>query len=251
VLCEGNAIRLHPVVCKAFNADFDGDQMAVHLPLSIQAQVEAKVLMMPTSNILSPAGGQPIISPSQDIVLGCHYLTADFRLPIEACRLKPFANPAEVILAHEQGKVGLHECIAVRLPPLREVICEGDQSAIENRNTKIATTVGRVLFNDILPERMPFYNLTMTASTLPRVVSDCHARLGKLATVELLDRLKTLGFHHATKAGISFSVEDLHAPLHKEKVLARTWKQVEKVRQGYMKGDLTDTERALEVVKLW
>ena len=145
----------------------------------------------------------------------------------------------------------MHDRIKMRLPQLRAIVLEADQSAIDNRQSKITTTVGRVLFNDVLPERMPFYDLTMTASTLARVVADCHARLGKAATVELLDRLKTLGFRHATRAGLSISMADLRTPLDKEAVLRSTEKEVEKVRRHYLKGDLTNAERVEKVVELW
>ncbi len=251
VLCEGNAIRLHPLVCKAFNADFDGDQIAVHLPLSIEAIAEARSLMMPASNIFSPASGQPIISPTQDIVLGCGYLTtADRRLSIVAVRLRIFAGSAEVIHAHEQGKLGLHEAIRVRLPRERRIVREGAQSTIDNKST-IDTTVGRVLFNDVLAQGMAFYDLPMTAAVLGRVVADCHALLGRTATVELLDRLKTLGFRFATRGGLSFALSDLRTPASKDEVIRATRLKVEKVHERYLAGDIGADDRSERIVELW
>src|SRR5205085_2004240 len=187
-LIEGNAIRIHPLVCKGFNADFDGDQMAVHLPLSIEAQVEATVLMMSTNNIFSPANGQPIISPSQDIVMGCYYLTAtrgEMGESGEAGEKKIFSDSKEVFLAFQQRKVGTHARIYVRLPHEKKVFQEGkEKGKLEevdrNPNTGgsksglVATTVGRVVFNDILHAKMGFYDIPMTSKNLARVISDCY-----------------------------------------------------------------------------
>src|SRR5262249_21386411 len=190
VLIEGNAIRIHPLVCKGFNADFDGDQMAVHLPLSIEAQVEATVLMMSTNNIFSPANGQPIISPSQDIVMGCYYLTATRGDPGEA--IEPgdgmtFSSAAEVFLAFAQKKVGVHARIKVRLPGGKKVVSEvryeKDKVKVEeiqrNPNLLVQTTVGRVLFNDILKPQMAYYDLPLTSKHLSRIIADCYQQLGR------------------------------------------------------------------------
>ncbi len=255
VLCEGNAIRLPPLVCKAFNADFDGDQMAVHLPLSIEARVEARMLMTPAVNVFSPASGQPIISPSQDMVLGCCYLTSQ-KSEVRGQRSevrstmpgKMFHGTPEVIAAHEQEKVKLHDVIRVRLTPGRTIVREDGETAAQGLEM---TTVGRVLFDDVLPPGMPFYDLTMTAATLGRVVADCHARLGRKATVELLDRLKTLGFRHATRAGLSFAVSDLHVPESKEAVADELMEGIARVRGHYLKGNLSKEERGEAIVRLW
>ena len=171
VLIEGNAIRIHPLVCKGFHANFDGDLMAVHLPLSLEAQVEASVLMMSTNNIFSPANGQPNISPSQDIVMGCYYLTASRGEPgekIEAGDGMVFVNPGEVILAHSLGKLGVHARIRVRLPiEERDRRKQGqDRGGSAQPNGLVSTTVGRLLFNDILNPRMAFYDLALSSKQL-------------------------------------------------------------------------------------
>jgi DNA-directed RNA polymerase subunit beta' len=262
VLIEGNAIRIHPLVCKGFNADFDGDQMAVHLPLSIEAQVEATVLMMSTNNIFSPANGQPIISPSQDIVMGCYYLTAnrgELGESGEAGEGKVFANPAEVFTAFGQGKLGVHARIKVRLPIEKRVISEVRYDKDKNRveevprsaNGLVATTVGRVLFNDILDPHMAFYDLALSSKNLSRIIADCYQQLGRGATITLLDRMKDLGFRESTRSGLSFATDDLRTPANKEAVLKDTEKKVEFFRRQYDRGNITEVERYNNVIDLW
>jgi DNA-directed RNA polymerase subunit beta' len=261
-LIEGNAIRIHPLVCKGFNADFDGDQMAVHLPLSIEAQVEATVLMMSTNNIFSPANGSPIISPSQDIVMGCYYLTATRGEPgesVEAGDGKVFASPAEVFLAYAQGKLGVHARIAIRLPIEKKVISEirfeKDKTRVEEVSRKpnalVQTTVGRVLFNDILRPEMAYYDLSLSGKHLARIIADCYQVLGRRETIELLDRMKDLGFRESTRSGLSFSSSDLKTPVNKENVIKDAEKEVEKVQKQYQKGVITDVERYNRVIDLW
>ncbi|MEI6771566.1 MAG: DNA-directed RNA polymerase subunit beta', partial [Planctomycetota bacterium] len=205
VLIEGNAIRIHPLVCKGFNADFDGDQMAVHLPLSIEAQVEASVLMMSTNNIFSPANGQPIISPSQDIVMGCYYLTAtrgEMGESGEAGEGKTFASVKEVFTAFDLRKIGIHARIHVRLPIhkkfISEIRFEKDKTKVEElprkSNGLVTSTVGRVVFNNILDDRMAFYDLALSTKNLSRIIAECYQALGRRATIELLDRMKEIGF---------------------------------------------------------
>jgi DNA-directed RNA polymerase subunit beta' len=261
-LIEGNAIRVHPLVCKGFNADFDGDQMAVHLPLSIEAQVEATVLMMSTNNIFSPANGQPIISPSQDIVMGCYYLTATRGEPGEsgeAAEGMMFASPAEVFLAFAQKKAGVHARIQVRLPTQKRVIGEIrlekeklKVDVIERRpNGLVHTTVGRVLFNDILHPRMAYYDLPLTSKHLQRIIADCYQLLGRRQTIELLDRMKDLGFRESTRSGLSFATDDLKTPVNKESVIRETEKKVEKFQKQYRDGHITELERYNHVIDLW
>jgi DNA-directed RNA polymerase subunit beta' len=261
VLIEGNAIRIHPLVCKGFNADFDGDQMAVHLPLSIEAQVEATVLMMSTNNIFSPANGQPIISPSQDIVMGCYYLTATRGEPGEA--IEPgegmvFSSPAEVFLAYAQKKVGVHARIKVRQPINKRVISEirsdKDKVRVEElqRNRELVdTTVGRVLFNDILNPRMAYYDLPLSGKHLSRIIADCYQSLGRRETIDLLDRMKDLGFRESTRSGLSFATDDLRTPASKENVIREIEKEVEKVQKQYQRGIITEGERYNKVIDLW
>jgi DNA-directed RNA polymerase subunit beta' len=281
VLIEGNAIRIHPLVCKGFNADFDGDQMAVHLPLSIEAQVEATVLMMATNNIFSPSNGHPIITPSQDIVMGCYYLTADplqmFISPggVMDDRIKEyrknlpinlkgegmkFSTPAEVFLAFALKKVGIHARIKVRLPIEKKVISEvavdKDKTKVEEisrdpKNLLVATTVGRVMFNDILKPHMPYYDLSLSGKHLSRIIADCYQLLGRRETIELLDRMKETGFRESTRSGLSFSTDDLKTPLNKENIIKDADKEVDKVQKQYFKGFITELERYNRIIDLW
>src|SRR5580700_5896786 len=254
VLVEGNAIRIHPLVCKGFNADFDGDQMAVHLPLSIEAQVEAMTLMMSTNNIFSPANGQPIISPSQDIVMGCYYLTAtrgDQGESVEPGDGMVFSSPAEVHTAFAQKKLGVHARIWVRLPIEKRVIGEvrvdKDRTVVDELPRKagslVKTTVGRVIFNDILHPKMAFYDLPLTSKHLSRIIADCYQVLGRRETIDLLDRMKETGFRESTRSGLSFATDDLKTPLIKESVLKDKDKEVEKFRKQYERGIITSDER--------
>ncbi len=205
VLVEGNAIRIHPLVCKGFNADFDGDQMAVHLPLSIEAQVEAMTLMMSTNNIFSPANGNPIISPTQDIVMGAYYLTVSRPNEIGEYRKEGnlesgvYATPTEVFLAKSQGKVGVHAMIKLRLPGHKRLRGEGEKEFTPGMIIK--TTVGRVVFNDILHARMPYYNQTLGQKQLQAIIADCYQILGRRETIALLDRMKDLGFREFDPLG--------------------------------------------------
>jgi DNA-directed RNA polymerase subunit beta' len=261
-LIEGNAIRIHPLVCKGFNADFDGDQMAVHLPLSIEAQVEATVLMMSTNNIFSPANGQPIISPSQDIVMGCYYLTAtrgDMGESGEQGEGKTFASIHEVFSAYSQKKLGVHARIYVRLPIEKKVVSEVRVDKDKTRtdeiprkpNGLVMTTVGRVLFNDILNAKMAFYDVALSSKQLSRIIADCYQLLGRRETIDLLDRMKDLGFRESTRSGLSFATDDLRTPVNKEKVLSETEKQVDYYRKQYDRGNITEVERYNKVIDLW
>ena len=246
-LVEGNAIRIHPLVCKGFNADFDGDQMAVHLPLSIEAQVEAHTLMLSTNNIFSPANGAPIISPSQDIVMGCYYVTLS--KPGRDGEGLKFASPAEVHLAYAQGKVHTHARIKVRLPREKRVKGEG---AEQHRPGKLVeTTVGRVIFNDILNSSMSFYNLTMRNKDLANVISDSYLELGRRETIALLDRMKEIGFQFSTRSGLSFGASDLKTPPNKEKVIGTAEQAVLQKQKLFERGIITDRERYYQVLETW
>jgi DNA-directed RNA polymerase subunit beta' len=262
VLIEGNAIRIHPLVCKGFNADFDGDQMAVHLPLSIEAQVEASVLMMSTNNIFSPANGNPIITPSQDIVMGCYYLTAargEEGDHVEAGDGMKFHSPAEVFTAYALKRVGVHAPVRVRLPIDKKVIGEvrvdKDKTAVEelkrHSSGLVRTTVGRVIFNDILNPRMAFYDLPLTSKHLSRIIADCYQQLGRRETIDLLDRMKETGFRESTRSGLSFATDDLRTPGIKEIVLKKAEKEVEKILRQYERGIITDRERYNKVIDQW
>jgi len=247
VLVEGHAIKLHPLVCKGFNADFDGDQMAVHLPLSIEAQVEAHTLMLATNNIFSPANGAPIISPSQDVVMGCYYLT--MAMPGRGGEGMVFRSFEEVELAHSFGKVDTHAMIRVKLPANRRLKTEND--ADSQPGAVIETTAGRVLFNSILPEGMLFYNIPMRSSELARVISDCYQLLGRRNTIDLLDDMNRVGFSRSTRSGLSFATDDLITPESKLKIIGDAEKSVMKILKLYQRGVITDGERYNQVLDTW
>ncbi|MCX5647234.1 MAG: DNA-directed RNA polymerase subunit beta' [Phycisphaerae bacterium] len=261
VLVEGNAIMLHPLACKGFNADFDGDQMAVHLPLSVEAQAETHVLMMTTSNIFSPANGSPMVGPSQDMVIGNYYLTVildDLRpagTPAAQPKRKPrlFHDTHEAMMAHDVGKVELHEKIRVRISHrlLKEKLGEVKTIGEDGKMYVVETTVGRCIFNDILPKGMPFYNMTMAQKKLSQVISDCFVYSGGAETIGLLDRVKDLGFRYATLAGLSFGLTDLKIPLKKPEIIAETEKRVGKIQKNYEDGVLTERERYNQVIDAW
>ncbi|MBM81110.1 MAG: DNA-directed RNA polymerase subunit beta' [Planctomycetaceae bacterium] len=246
-LVEGNAIRIHPLVCKGFNADFDGDQMAVHLPLSIEAQVEATTLMMSTNNIFSPANGAPIISPSQDIVMGCYYLTLS--RPDRPGEDMTFSSTDEVHMAFAQGRVARHALIKVRMTKDKQVVGEGSEDY--KPGGLIRTTVGRVMFNDILEPAMPFYNLTMKSKDLSTVISDCYLLLGRNSTIDLLDRMKELGFMESTNSGLSFATSDLVTAPDKDKVINTAEGEVMKQQKLFGRGIITNTERYNKVLDTW
>ena len=247
VLVEGNAIRIHPLVCKGFNADFDGDQMAVHLPLSIEAQVEATTLMMSTNNIFSPANGAPIISASQDIVMGCYYLT--MKRPGRPGEGMVFSSVQEVHLAFAQGKVQRHAVVKVRMPQTKRVV--GDGAKEYRAGGLVETTVGRVFFNDILPGPMSFYNLTMRSKDLANVISDCYLQMGRRQTIDVLDAMKDLGFQESTQSGLSFGSSDLKTAPNKGKVIGDAEALVLKQLKLYDRGIITNLERYNKVLDTW
>ena len=247
VLVEGNAIKIHPLVCRGFNADFDGDQMAVHLPLSVEAQVEAHTLMMSTNNIFSPASGEPIMAPSQDIVLGIFYLTCD--RAGEKGDGRKFYGPEEVFLAYQQKKVGLHAKIQVRIKDRAEVrTADGVQQAVKGL---YETTVGRVIFNDVLPREMAYYNRTLDQKGISAIIHDCHKLLGRERTIKLLDDIKETGFRQATLAGLSFAASDLLQPPEKEEIIAKTEGEVGRIEKHFKQGAITEGERYNLIIDAW
>ncbi|MCI0652133.1 MAG: DNA-directed RNA polymerase subunit beta' [Planctomycetes bacterium] len=249
VLIEGNAILIHPLVCEGFNADFDGDQMAVHLPLSVEAQIEATNLMLSTNNVFSPAHGNPIIAPSQDIVLGCHYLTVILdKMVGEGMR---FSNREEVFTAHASSKVHMHAQIRVRMPEGIRVVDRANNRIDPDANGLYATTPGRIIFNDILPAEMCFYNHEMGKKDLKKVIHDCYQQRGRKETLRLLDSMKDLGVKAATRAGLSFSVDDLRIPPHKLAILQKTQGSVDRVEGLYQRGVITEGERYNQIIDLW
>ncbi|HTN75006.1 MAG TPA: DNA-directed RNA polymerase subunit beta', partial [Pirellulaceae bacterium] len=246
ILVEGNAIHLHPLVCKGFNADFDGDQMAVHLPLSIEAQVEAHTLMMSTNNIFAPSNGKPIMSPSQDTVMGCNYIT--LTLPNRPGEGMTFSSFEEADYAFSQKKIDLHARIKVRLPKHRKLKDEEDKS---KPGAIIESSFGRILFNTMLPKGMDYYNLALKSGDLAAVISDCYQRLGRRATIDLLDNMNQLGFRESTRSGLSFATDDLVTPDSKIKIIAEADKTVMKFRKLYERGVITEMERYNQVLDTW
>ncbi len=234
VLIEGKAIQLHPLVCQTFNADFDGDQMAVHVPLSVEAQLEARVLMMSTNNILSPAYGKPIIDPTQDIVLGIYYMTQQ-RLAHKG-EGKVFSSPTEAIFAHSVGEVDLHA----------KIVCRIDGKRYE-------TSPGRLVLREIVPPEIPFddYNRVMDKKALAELMDQCYRMAGNKRTVMLADRLRTLGFEYATKAGISICMQDMRIPQKKAALLGSAHKEVQEIQNQYTEGLITDGERYNKVIDIW
>jgi DNA-directed RNA polymerase subunit beta' len=247
VLIEGNAIKIHPLVCKGFNADFDGDQMAVHLPLSIEAQVEATTLMMSTNNIFSPANGAPIISPSQDIVMGCYYLTVPRRGdPGEG---RTFSSAMEVYLAYALGKVGTHAKVKIRLPAHKTVVGEGAETY--KPSGLLDTTVGRVVFNEILDRKMPYYNQTNGQKQLAGIIADCYRLMGRRETINLLDRMKETGFKQSTLSGLSFATDDLKTPKSKSTSIAAAEKEVLGLQRAFSRALITEQERYTKTLDSW
>ncbi|MDO8519193.1 MAG: DNA-directed RNA polymerase subunit beta' [Deltaproteobacteria bacterium] len=234
VLIEGKAIRLHPLVCAAFNADFDGDQMAVHIPLCVEAQIEARVLMMSTNNILSPANGKPIIVPTQDMVLGIYYMTRE--RPQAKGAGKIFSSPVEVRAAWDHGAVDLHAQVKVRI-----------------ENKLVDTTVGRILLGETLPAKIPFQliNKVMDKKSVAELVDISYRMAGNKETVLLADRLKNIGFEYAAKAGISICLDDMKVPVKKQQFLDVAYKQVAEIENQYTEGLITDGERYNKVVDIW
>lgn len=256
VLVEGKAIKIHPLVCTAFNADFDGDQMAVHIPLSPEAQVEASVLMLASHNILSPASGQPITVPTQDLVLGVYYLTKG--KPGAKGEGRAFANIEEVLLALEAKEVETLSPIRLRYtgPVIDLTTAYDDQDVLHTEPVEfnrqfINTTVGRVILNDHLPEGMPFINGLLKKKGIGQLVNYCYLNFGLETTVKMLDGIKTLGFNYATKAGLSIGIDDMVIPEHKYALVKEAEKKVIEVQQQYLDGAITNGERYNKVIEIW
>src|ERR1051325_4867717 len=249
LLIEGEAIRIHPLVCTAYNADFDGDQMAVHVPLSVEAQLEARMLMLAPNNIFSPSSGKPITTPSQDITLGCYYMTqkprragggeGDGALPL-------FADPIEVEFAMADGSIRTHDRIRIKNPDY------GQQTIYGNAETKtIETTAGRGIFNQIWPKQLGFFNKPAGKKQLSDIIWRCYQIAGPAETVATLDKLKELGFTEATKAGLSIGISDMIIPKEKATELENAYKQIRLVEQQYRKGIITDGERYNKIIDIW
>lgn len=233
VLVEGRAIQIHPMVCTPYNADFDGDQMAVHVPLSAEAQAEARLLMLSAHNILNPKDGRPVVIPTQDMVLGSYYLTIEK----QGCKGegKVFKDTNEAVMAYENGAVDLHAKVKVR----------------DKDGKLINTTVGRLIFNEVIPDELGFLNKLIEKKELSKIVDNCYRRLGYSATAKLLDGLKELGFKFATKAGVTISISDIVIPGEKYKIIEEAEKKVEVIEQQFRRGLITDEERYRQVIGIW
>ena len=256
VLVEGKAIKLHPLVCQAFNADFDGDQMAVHVPLSAEAQAEARILMLSTNNILSPAHGRPVATPRQDMVLGLYYLSLAQNEDRKDEEIPTYGSAAEAVLALDAG-YPLHDPIRIRLVGKAlpaDMLPEGyDPEAEEwkGRTPKIRTTIGRVIFNEALPIDFEFRNHSVLAADVGRIVDEVVHGYDRAAVEQVLDDLKNLGFHYATRAGVTIGIEDVTTPPEKAKILDEHEKRAQKVEQQHRRGIITDDERRQELIEIW
>jgi DNA-directed RNA polymerase subunit beta' len=248
VLIEGNAIQLHPLVCSAFNADFDGDQMAVHVPLSERAQEEARTLMLSAHNILSPATGEPSIGASQDMVLGSYYLTMD--RPGQHGEGRVFADTTEAMLAFEHKVIALHAKIKVRLGTERVFNEPGVDEPLDEHRL-VETTVGRIIFNDVLPERIRFKNYPMKKENLRQIVAECFKYYGRQATSQLADEIKRLGFTYATKAGASIAISDVRVPDERQEILNEADQRIADLEEQFRDGLMTDQERYRQAVQIW
>ena len=246
VLVEGSAIQIHPLVCTAFNADFDGDQMAVHVPLSSAAQEEAREMMLSTANLLSPADGSPVVAPTQDMVLGCYYLTLD-RPAGKKDRIRIFTDEREAILAYQlraDTKITLHE-------PIEAEVLMWDDEAGKLMPVRRRTTVGRIIFNQIVPDRLRFTNEIMRRAELKRIVDECYRLLGSEETAHLVDGIKSVGFEFATRGGLTIGLFDIAIPKDKRQRLDAADHSVGEIDRQFQRGLITEDERYEQVVDVW
>ena len=255
ILIEGQAIQLHPLVCTAYNADFDGDQMAVHVPLSVEAQVESKSLMLATNNIFSPSSGKPVTTPTQDIALGCYFVTSEsqqFQMERKGVRskkdetLRLMNDIEEVQTAYDEGVLKLHDRISYRNPDYQRETRNGDFD-----RSIINTTVGRVFFNQIWPEDMGFSNKTATKKVVGTLIEQCYEIAGHAETVIVLDKLKNLGYEHATRSGMSIGLSDMIIPQGKSEMVAKARAEIEEIEEKYRKGLITEGERYNMIIDIW
>ncbi|MER7608296.1 DNA-directed RNA polymerase subunit beta' [Nocardioides sp. NPDC127503] len=249
-LIEGKAIQLHPLVCTAFNADFDGDQMAVHLPLSAEAQAEARILMLSTNNILKPSDGRPVTMPTQDMIIGLYFITSDREG--ETGEGRAFSSPAEAIMAFDHLEITLQSKVKIRLddivPPIGYDVPEG---WTEGNPLVLETTLGRVIFNDTLPADYPFVNYEVGKKQLGAIINDLAERYTKVEVAASLDALKDNGFHWATRSGVTVSIDDVTTPPNKAEILETFEAQAAKVQKQFERGLVTDEERRQELVEIW
>jgi len=250
VLVEGKAIQLHPLTCSAFNADFDGDQMAIHVPLSVEAQLEARVLMYAPNNIFSPASGKPIVAASQDMVLGCAYLTEV--KPGEKGEGKIFSSIEEVLAAYDSSIIDMHAKIKIQgINKIIEDHFKDNKDLLDVNKWKDYTTCGRVILNEILPEQLKFYNKTLGKKELAELIELCYQKLDKYQTVILLDNLKKIGYKYATISGLTISVSDMKIPPDKKIMIEKAYQEVKQIEQQALAGLITETERYNKIIDIW
>ncbi len=273
ILVEGSAIQIHPLVCTAFNADFDGDQMAVHIPLSRAAQMEARTLMLSSKNLLSPADGEPVVMPTKDMVLGCYYLTLAIPKP-ETDKDLVFADFDDVLQEYHAGRLRLHQDVAVLMPtrglpfiqnngastvdpnakidtPYGQIRGKDLQVKAKGRSIVFKTTPGRIIFNEVLPRSLEYKNATMDKGKLRDVIGECYRELGPAMTAQLADDIKRLGFTYATKSATTMAVDDVTIPQEKQGILADAQKQVDELDKQFRRGLITDAERRQQRITLW
>jgi DNA-directed RNA polymerase subunit beta' len=248
-LIEGKAIQIHPLVCGAFNADFDGDQMAVHLPLSAEAQAEARILMLSTNNILKPSDGRPVTMPSQDMIIGIFWLTTDREG--EPGEGRAFSSPAEAIMAFDMGQITLQSKVKIRFDDIIPPLELGLDEWAEGQSLTLETTLGRSLFNDTLPADYPYVNFEVGKKALGTIVNDLAERYTKVEVAASLDALKDTGFHWATRSGVTVSIDDVTTPASKLKILSAYEDRAAKVQRQYEQGLVTDDERRQDLIEIW
>ena len=253
VLVEGRALQLHPLVCTAYNADFDGDQMAVHVPLSAEAQTEARLLMLASNNILNPKDGKPVVTPTQDMVIGLYYLTYIGEEDWKQEKVRFFRDPDEARIAYEMKIIKLHEKIKVKMQvpqiPSKELFKKGCEQ--EFKEELVETSVGRLIFNDIIPDSLGFLNQVIDKNKLGELIYECYRLEGNARTAEMLDGIKRLGYQYSTQAGISVGVTDFETPPAKAKLISEADQAVDAIHQDYLVGLITDNERHAQVVEIW
>ncbi|MGS0745424.1 DNA-directed RNA polymerase subunit beta' [Syntrophomonas erecta subsp. sporosyntropha] len=246
VLVEGRALQLHPLVCTAYNADFDGDQMAVHVPLSAEAQTEARLLMLASNNILNPKDGKPVVTPTQDMVIGIYYLTFMGEDDWNKENPHSYTSPEEAQMAYELGVITLHEKIRVlmKIPVNIDVEIQTEEKIVE-------TSVGRIIFNEVIPDSLGFYNEVIDKKKMGNIVYECYRNEGNAVTAKMLDGIKRLGYKFSTKAGITVGVTDFETPAAKQVILSDADKSVDEIEEDFLMGLITEEERHAQVVEIW
>jgi len=251
VLVEGRALQLHPLVCTAYNADFDGDQMAVHVPLSAEAQAECRLLMLASNNILNPKDGKPVCTPTQDIVIGIYYLTYMSKADWANEKPRAFSSAAEAQMAYEMNNISLHQKIKVKMKMPQKQTAETRNNQVEAVDCLLETSVGRVIFNEVIPDSMGFYDEVIDKKKMGNVVYDCYRLEGNARTAEMLDGIKRLGYKYSTKAGISVGVTDFETPPEKTQILSEADDAVDYIEADFQVGLINEDERHNQVVEIW